>query len=98
MLHLLSKPTARDVGRAPSRVNFERPAVTTVLVTEQQSVYSTAAATVRPPTPAHRHWRGTTLITAIGHIHIRLPEPRPIYPRRASYFDDARMSREMDRL
>jgi hypothetical protein len=99
MLHLHSNPTARDVWPASWRVAFKRPTATPVLLTEWHVEESPAAATVRPPTTAHRHWRGTAVITAIGHVRIRLPEPRPIYPRRrASYFDDAQMSREMDHL
>jgi hypothetical protein len=70
-----------------------------VLITEQEIVVTTAAAALVRPAPTHRHWPGTTLFAAIRHIHIALPEPRPIYPRReASYFDSARMSRLMDHL
>ncbi|KZS81612.1 hypothetical protein [Mycobacterium persicum] len=69
-----------------------------VLITEQQVLFSSAAAIAAPATTHHRGL-GTTLMAAIGHIHIRLPEPRPIYPRReTSYFEAARMSREMDHL
>jgi hypothetical protein len=53
---------------------------------------------VPPATTRHRRL-GTTLIAAIGRIHIALPEPRPHYPRRdPNYFETARMSREMDHL
>jgi hypothetical protein len=99
MLHLRSRATVPDLGSAPSEVGSERRATTPVLITEQEVVFSTAAATSLPPATAHRRWRGATLIAAIGHIPIRLPEPRPIYPgREGSYFEAARMSRQMGRL
>jgi hypothetical protein len=45
------------------------------------------------------HWHATRLVAAIGHIHIGLPGPQPHYPHReASYFETARMSRQMDHL
>lgn len=48
---------------------------------------------------AHRHWPGPAFITAIGHIHIRLPEPRPSYPtHEASYYEAGEMSRLMEHL
>jgi hypothetical protein len=98
MLHLLPKPVP-DIGSAPSEGRSERRASTPVLITEQAVVFSTAAAAPLSPATAHRRWRGTTLIAAIGHIHIRPPEPRPIYPRHeASYFEGGRMSRLMEHL
>jgi hypothetical protein len=52
-----------------------------------------------PPAVAHRHWPGAAFVTAIGHIHIRLPEPRPSYPpHEASYFEAGEMSRLMEHL
>ena len=52
-----------------------------------------------PPAVTHRHWPGAAFITAIGHIHIRLPEPRPSYPpHEASYFEAGEMSRLMEHL
>lgn len=70
-----------------------------VLITEQEVLFSTASAVLVPPATTRRHWPGTRFIAAIRHIHIALPEPRPIYPRLGGgYFDSARMSREMDHL
>jgi hypothetical protein len=52
-----------------------------------------------PAAVTHRHWPGPAFITAIGHIHLRLPEPHPSYPPvGASYFEAAEMSRLMDHL
>jgi len=70
-----------------------------VLIREQEVVFSAAATAVLPPATTVRHWRATRLVAAIGHIHIGLPGPRPLYPHReASYFESARMSRQMEHL
>jgi hypothetical protein len=103
MSHLLARSTATPgVSSARSAVDSTQRNSTPVLISEQEVVLSTAAAaaaTLTPPATTRRHWRGTTLIAAIGRIHIGLPEPRPCYPRRdASYFEEARMSRHMDHL
>jgi hypothetical protein len=70
-----------------------------ILITEQEVLLNTAAAAFVRPATSHRRWPGTALFGAARRIHIRLPEPRPIYPRlERSYFETARMSRLMDRL
>ncbi len=78
-------------------------APTTALISEQEIMFSNAAAaaaaTSISPATTRRHWRRTTVFAAIGRIHIRLPEPRPCYPRLdGNYFEDARLSRQMDHL
>ena len=105
MLHLLPSfdslpdPPAPDVEPAPSTVSSTRHASAPVLITEQEVLFKGAATVSVPPATTHRHWPGAAFITAIGHIHIGLPEPRPIYPRReASYFEAGRMSRLMEHL
>jgi hypothetical protein len=99
MLHLLSKPAAPAAGQASSAVSGTRHASTPVHISEQEVVFSTAAAALLAPATTDRQWRATRLIAAISHLHMRLPEPRPLYPRReASYFEGARMSRQMDHL
>jgi hypothetical protein len=98
MSYLLSKPAAPDVEPAPSAVSSTRHTSTAVLISEQEVLFSTALAATAPPATTHRHWPGTTLVAAIARIHIGLPEPRPCYPRRDSYFEVARMSRELDHL
>jgi hypothetical protein len=86
---------SRDTATTLEPVSSSAP----VLISEQEVVFNTAAAALVRPAPTHRHWPGTTLFAAVRRIHIALPEPRPIYPRReASYFDSARMSRLMDHL
>jgi hypothetical protein len=80
-------------------VHSKRHTSTPFLVSERDVAFSTAAPVLLPSATTQSHWRATRLITAIGHIHIGLPEPRPLYPHReASYFESARMSRQMDHL
>jgi len=99
MLHLLTKPAAPDVGPVPIAVGSTQQAATPVLSSEQDVVFRTAAAVLVTPATTHRHWPGATLFAAVHRIHIALPEPRPIYPRReAGYFEAARMSRQLDHL
>lgn len=100
MTQLIPGSTATpDVGSAPSANESTQSTTTRVLVTEQEVVFGTAAAALVSPATTHRHWPGARLTAAIARIHIRLPEPRPIYPRReASYFEVARMSRAMDHV
>jgi hypothetical protein len=87
-----------EVGSAPSGVDSPQYGPTQVLVTEQEVAFATAAAIFVPPARTRRRL-GVRLVAAIGHIHIALPEPRPVYPRRErSYFEAARMSREIDHL
>jgi hypothetical protein len=100
MSQLLPASTATpDVESAPSAVDSTKYGATGAFVTEQEVAFATAA-TISVPTATTRHRRlGTTLIAAIGHIHIALPEPRPHYARRdPDYFEAARISREMDHL
>lgn len=67
-----------------------------VLITEQEVLAITAAAA---PATTHRRSPAIKLFAAVRHIHIRLPDARPVYPRvKDSYFEAARMSRLMDRL
>jgi hypothetical protein len=94
MLHLLTNFRA-----APSSACSEQHTSTPVLITEQEVVFTTAATALRPPATTDRHWHATRLVAAIGHIHIGLPGPQPHYPHReASYFESARMSRQMEHL
>jgi len=105
MLHLLPKlhslpdPSAPDVEPAPSAVSATRHASAPVPIAKQQVLFKAAAAVPVPPAVTHRHWPGAAFITAIGHIRIRLPEPRPSYPpHEASYLEAGEMSRLMEHL
>jgi hypothetical protein len=105
MLHLLPKfhslpdLPAPGVEPAPSEVSSTRRASASVPIAKQQVLFKAAAAVPVPPAVTHRHWPGAAFITTIGHIHIRLPEPRPSYPpREASYLEAGEMSRLMEHL
>jgi hypothetical protein len=65
-----------------------------VFITEQQVVFSTAAALSRPPSISRR------LIDAIRVLGaaFELPPPKRHLPQRSSYLEYSRMAREMDRL
>src|SRR5271169_4195388 len=100
---LRGSPATPDVGSAPP--SAPQPNSTLVLVTEQEVVFSTAAALSSPPATIRRRWLHPTLSptlsprlsAAIRRIVTPLPEPRPYYPRRESnYYEAARMAREMD--
>ena len=64
-----------------------------VLITEQEVVFSTAAATSPRPASISRK-----LIDAIRGVGAALHRPpRPHYPQRSSYLELSRTAREMDR-
>jgi hypothetical protein len=66
-----------------------------VFITEQEAVFSTAAAvSLRPASLSRR------LIDAIRGVRtaLRPPPPERHHPQRSSYLEHSRMSREMERL
>jgi hypothetical protein len=72
------------------------------LITEQQVLFSTAAAAVAlPPAKTHR-WSDTVqAVTRALHAMFATSEKPPAqrhYPKRYGYLENALMSREMDRL
>ncbi len=66
-----------------------------VFITQQEVVFSTAAATLSRRASTLRR-----LIGAIGIVgaSLHLPPARRHYPQRSSYLELSRMAREMDRL
>jgi hypothetical protein len=71
------------------------------LITEQQVLFSTAAAVALPPAKT-RWWSDTvqTVSAALRAIFAASEKPpaRRHYPKRHAYLESALMSREMDRL
>jgi hypothetical protein len=71
------------------------------LITEQQVLFSTAAAVALPPAKTRR-WSDT--VSAVGAALRAMfaasekPPARQHYPKRHVWLDNALMSREMDRL
>jgi hypothetical protein len=68
-----------------------------VLITEQEVLFGTHAASVVFPhkESTHRGWIDA-IRDAIGAL--QLPPPRPRHRRDPGYLEQARMAREMDRL
>ena len=97
MFQLAHRSAAHDVGPKPSADDSTAQAPNLVFISTREVIFNTAAAV--PAATVHRHSAVSTLLGAISHVHVKLPEPHPIYPRRgANYFDAARMSRLMERL
>lgn len=52
-----------------------------------------------PPAASHHHLPAAAFMTAIGHLHLSLPEPRPSYPlHEPGYLETELMSRLMEHL
>jgi hypothetical protein len=99
MSHVPPAPAATPaVEQAQSAVCTAQHGRAGIVVSEQEVVFSTAAA-ISVQATTRRRRLATTLTATIGRIHLALPEPRPIYPRRGcNYVEAARMSREMGHL
>jgi hypothetical protein len=97
MFQLAHRSAAHDVGQKPSADSSTAQAPNLVFISTREVIFNTAAA--GPATTVHHRSVVATLLGAISHIHVKLPEPHPIYPRRgANYFEAARMSRLMEHL
>jgi hypothetical protein len=71
------------------------------LITEQQVLFSTAAAVALPPAKTRRwSYRIQAVSAALGAMFAASEKPpaRRHYPKRHAYLENALMSREMDRL
>jgi hypothetical protein len=73
---------------------------TQTLITEQQVLFSTAAAVALPPAKT-RGWLGTAhaVASAVGSWFASAAQPpKPVYPKRHVWLENALIAREMDRL
>jgi hypothetical protein len=72
----------------------------TDLITEQQVLFSTAAAVALPPARTRRISDAVHAIaSAVGSwVASAARPPKPAYPKRHVWLENALMSREMDRL
>jgi hypothetical protein len=71
------------------------------LITEQQVLFSTAAAVALPPAKTHRWSDAVHAVTAALRGVFAASEKQPAkrhYPKRHDWLDNALMAREMDRL
>jgi hypothetical protein len=74
---------------------------TQALITEQQVLFSTAAAVALPPAKSGR-WSDSfhAAVSAVGTwlVSAAKPPTKSVYPKRHQWLETALMSREMDRL
>ena len=73
---------------------------TQTLITEQQVLFNTAAAVALPPATTRR-WSDIVfaMTSAMGNwLASAARPPKPVYPKRHLWIENALMSREMDRL
>jgi hypothetical protein len=86
-----------DESRERLVTSTEAPA----LITEQQVLFSTAAAVALPPAKTRR-WSDAVhaAASAVGSwiANAAKPPSKPVYPKRYAWLENASMSREMDRL
>jgi hypothetical protein len=71
------------------------------LITEQQVLFSTAAAVALPPAKTRRFSDTIQAVSATLRAIFAAsekPRARRVYPKRYGYLENALMSREMDRL
>jgi hypothetical protein len=73
---------------------------TQTLITEQQVLFSTAAAVALPPVTTRRWSDAVYAVTSAvgGWLASAAKPPKPVYPKRHAWLENASMSREMDRL
>ncbi|WP_101947089.1 hypothetical protein [Mycobacterium sp. 3519A] len=87
-----------DEGREQLVTSQQISAQPHSLITEQQVLLSTAAAAALPPAQTRR-WSATAMMAAVGSwLGSAAQPPKPVYPKRRVWFENALMSREMDRL
>ncbi|OBF34884.1 hypothetical protein A5724_16030 [Mycobacterium sp. ACS1612] len=85
-------------GRTHQVTSQQTSAQPHALITEQQVLLSTAAAVALPPAQTRR-WSATAMIAAVGSwLASAAQPPKPVYPERRVWLENALMSREMDRL
>jgi hypothetical protein len=87
---------------ADAELTSEAPTRTSVLITEAEVVFGTAAAVpLRPATTGWRTRAGRVAVAVRRMFEISVTDERPKprhRPKRLRYLDDARMEREMERL
>jgi hypothetical protein len=82
-------------AETPNFIQKDGPSHAPVVITQQEVVFSTAAA--MSPRPASISRRLIDAIRVVGAA-LHRPPARRHYPPRSSYLELSRMAREMDRL
>jgi hypothetical protein len=90
----------REESRETSPVTSVTSSTETTLITEQQVLFSTAAAVALPPARTRRFSDAVHAVaSAVGSwVASAAQPPKPVYPKRHVWLENALMSREMDRL
>jgi hypothetical protein len=96
-----SKRKLEDSGETSPVTSATNSTEAQALITEQQVLFSTAAAVALPP--AKTRWFSDTIQAVGAALHAIFaasdkPPARRHYPNRKVYLENALMSREMDRL
>lgn len=98
MSELISAPEdPQDVGQDPEQV-IERVSQPPVVITEQEVVFSTAAAVPLPRTKPSRRVIAALRAMFLSSAKDERPSPRHYPPRRDAFLEEAAMRREMHRL
>jgi hypothetical protein len=94
MSHLLSGPTPKAAAAAAEL----SPAP--VVITEQRVAFGTVSAISAAPARTYGRWLAEILVAAMHRISLAVKPgpPKPYLGRELRYLQDARMSREMERL
>ena len=73
---------------------------TQAVITEQQVLFSTAAAVALPPVRTRRFSDAIHAVASAvgGWLPSAATPPKPVYPKRHVWLENALLSREMDRL
>jgi hypothetical protein len=89
-----------EESRETSPVTSVASSTETALITEQQVLLSTAAAVALPPARTRRFSDAVHAVaSAVGSwVASAARPPKPVYPKRHVWLENALMSREMDRL
>jgi hypothetical protein len=90
----------REGSRETSAVTSVTSSTETALITEQQVLFSTAAVVALPPARTRRFSDAVRAVgSAVGSwLASAAKPPKPAYPKRHAWLENALMSREMDRL
>jgi hypothetical protein len=90
----------RDESLETSPVTSVASSTETALITEQQVLFSTAAGVALPPARTRRFSDAVHAVaSAVGSwVASAARPPKPVYPKRHVWLENALMSREMDRL
>jgi hypothetical protein len=90
----------REDSHATSPATSVASSTETALITEQQVLLSSAAAVALPPARTRRFSDAVHAVaSAVGSwVASAAQPPKPVYPTRYVWLENALMSREMDRL